>query len=109
MQTWRNLGLRSSTAASSALVAAKVAAGSVLLGLAPHAVGSAISAEMETPVEIIAAQIRDQGYTCDKPKSAERDRAASKPDSAVWILHCESESYRVQLVPDMAAKVERIE
>jgi hypothetical protein len=27
----------------------------------------------------------------------------------VWILQCESGSYRVRLIPDMAAKVEKID
>ena len=59
----------------------------------------------ETPKEIIAAHIRMQGFTCDKPVSAERDRAASRPNETVWHLQCEDHSYRVRLVPDMAADV----
>ena len=59
----------------------------------------------ETPKEIIAAQIRMQGFACDKPVSAERDRAASRPNETVWLLKCEDRSYRVRLVPDMAADV----
>ena len=98
-----------SGAAALALTAAKVMVGSALLTLAPHAVGPALSEELENPVEIIAAQIRRQGYTCDKPKSAKRDRTDSKPNAQVWILNCEAASYRVELVPDLAAKVERID
>jgi hypothetical protein len=33
----------------------------------------------EMPAEIIAVQIRDQGYACDKALSAERDPKFSKP------------------------------
>ena len=62
----------------------------------------------EDPKEIIAAQIRDQGYDCDQPQSATQDAQASRPDEAVWILQCENASYRVRLDPDMAAKVERL-
>jgi hypothetical protein len=62
----------------------------------------------QTPKEDIAAQIRDQGYKCDSPQSAERDDKASKPDEAVWVLTCEDATYQVHLVPDLAAKVERI-
>ena len=65
--------------------------------------GGAVVAE--TPKEIIAAQIRMQGFACDKPVSAERDRAASRPNETVWLLKCEDRSYRVRLVPDMAADV----
>ena len=61
------------------------------------------------PKNIIAAQIRDQGYKCDSPQSADQDMQASKPDEAVWVIQCEDASYRVRLVPDMAASVERID
>lgn len=63
----------------------------------------------ESPKDIIAAQIRDQGYKCDSPQSADQDMQASKPDEAVWIIRCEDATYRVRLVPDMAAAVERID
>lgn len=59
----------------------------------------------ETPKEIIAAHIRMQGYTCEKPVTAERDRSASRPDEAAWFLECENKTYRVRLIPDMAAEV----
>ena len=59
------------------------------------------------PAEIIAAQIRDQGYACDKALSAERD--GERSDDAVWILKCQNATYRVRLIPDMAAKVERLD
>ena len=63
----------------------------------------------EDATNIVADQIRAQGYKCDSPQSAKPDPQASKPDEAVWILDCESGSYRVRLIPDMAAKVEKIE
>ena len=52
----------------------KPARGSALLGLIllQPAVSMANAAE-EMPAEIIAAQIRDQGYACDKAISAKRD------------------------------------
>jgi hypothetical protein len=34
---------------------------------------------------------------------------ASKPDEDVSVLQCEDASYRVRLIPDMAAKIERID
>ena len=70
-------------------------------GLAVHA--------QEDPTNIVADQIRAQGYKCDSPQSATQDVQASKPDEAVWTLQCESGSYRVRLIPDMAAKVEPID
>jgi hypothetical protein len=61
----------------------------------------------ETPEEIIAAKIRLHGFARDKPISAERDRAVSRPNEAVWLLKCEDHNYRVRLVPNMAADVSK--
>ena len=82
-----------------------------ILVLIAMAAGGDLSAAMaqESPKNIIAAQIRDQGYKCDSPQSADQDIQASKPDEAVWVIHCEDATYRVRLVPDMAAAVERID
>jgi hypothetical protein len=60
----------------------------------------------ETPQTMLAAQIRTQGFTCDKALGATRDRKRSRPDRAVWVLKCSNATYRVSRVPDMAAKVE---
>ena len=62
----------------------------------------------ERSKEIIAVQLRRQGYECNKPQSAERDDAASKPDAEIWTLNCEGVSYRVKLIPNMAATVEKL-
>jgi hypothetical protein len=35
------------------------------------------------------SQIRILGFACDKAVSAERDRAALKPNETVWVLKCE--------------------
>jgi hypothetical protein len=61
------------------------------------------------PTDIIAAKIRGQGYTCDSPQSAERDATASTANEVVWTLQCQNASYRVTLIPNMAAKVEKVE
>jgi hypothetical protein len=71
-------------------------------------VSAALALEGEDPKDIIAAQLRDQGYACDKPQSAKPDEDASGPDEAAWIVTCEGATYRVKLIPDMAAKVEKI-
>ena len=60
----------------------------------------------QDPKDIIAAQLRAQGYTCDHPASATRDSGASKPNETVWVLVCEHATYRATLVPNMAAQVE---
>ena len=66
-------------------------------------------AQTDTPATIIAAQIRAQGYGCTLPVAAERDRQASAPNEAVWILSCGNARYRVRLVPDMAAQVTQLD
>ncbi len=77
---------------------------------AVSALGSAKAAEVEEkPKKIIADQIRRQGYPCGTPLSAERDLERSKPDEAAWVLKCDNATYRVRLIPDMAAKVERLD
>jgi hypothetical protein len=38
-----------------------------------------VAEAQETSKEIIADQIRRQGFTCDKPESAKRDPERSKP------------------------------
>ncbi len=66
-------------------------------------------AEEKAPGGIVATQVRKQGFTCKEPVRAKRDTEHSKPNATVWLLECKSASYRVRLVPKMAAKVERIE
>ncbi|WP_158667994.1 hypothetical protein [Bradyrhizobium guangdongense] len=60
----------------------------------------------ETVQGMLAAQIRSQGFTCDKALGATKDTARSRADHAVWVLRCSNASYRVSRAPDMAAKVE---
>ncbi len=66
-------------------------------------------AQQEKAAQIIAVQIRKQGYTCGKAESAERDAKASKPNVPVWILKCDNARYRVHVFGDLADKVERID
>ncbi len=69
---------------------------------------SAPLSAQETAKEIIAAHIRTQGFKCDRPESVVHQRSASRPDEQAWLIKCRNASYRVLLVPDMAAQVERI-
>jgi hypothetical protein len=62
----------------------------------------------EATRDLLASQIRDQGYRCDKVLSAKRDLKRSKPDEAAWILRCKNGAYRVRLIPDMAARVQQL-
>jgi hypothetical protein len=71
--------------------------------------GVAFAVDSEDPKNIIAAQIRDQGYACDNPKSAKRDPSLSQGEDTGWILDCGDATYQVKLVPDMAATVKKID
>jgi hypothetical protein len=62
----------------------------------------------EAPADLLAAQLRMQGFQCDAPATAERDVARSSPNEAVWVLRCANATYRMRVVPDMAAHVERL-
>jgi hypothetical protein len=66
-------------------------------------------AQDQSAASIIAAQIRKQGFACENAQSAQKDAKADRPDLPVWILDCGNTSYRVELVPNMAAKVEKID
>jgi hypothetical protein len=70
-----------------------------LLGLAAHADEAALDAS------IVADQVRNQGFACADPVSAQRDAAKSKPDEAFYVLTCADATYNVRLVPDMAAEI----
>lgn len=61
---------------------------------------------VETPQTMLSAQIRLQGYSCDKALGAVRDKKRSRPDRDVWVLRCSNATYRVTRAPDMAAKVQ---
>ena len=65
-------------------------------------------AKAETVRSTLAAQIRTQGFVCDKPLHATRDANLSKPNYAVWVLKCENATYRIGRYPNLAAKVEKL-
>jgi hypothetical protein len=92
-----------------ALSAVAALGGALALNAADTTLSVEAQAQDESPANIIAVQIRKQGFTCDSPKSADRDAEASKPDTPVWRLNCGNAIYRVELVPNMAANVEKID
>ena len=83
-----------------------ICVGTVQVMISVAAVHS-VSAQEPTR-DVLAAQIRDQGYRCNKPLSADKDLKRSRPDGAVWVLRCKNATYRLRLVPDMAARVQRL-
>ena len=44
------------------------------------------AAAQEMPPEILAVKIRSQGFACEKPLSAVRDKALSRPDARIATL-----------------------
>jgi hypothetical protein len=70
--------------------------------------GGGLVAKAETAKSKLAAQIRTQGFACDKPLHATRDAKLSKPNYAVWVLKCENATYRIGRYPNLAAKVEEL-
>lgn len=69
-------------------------------------VGSVAYAAGESPRDVIAAQIRLQGFACDHPMKAVLDQKKSRADHEVWVLTCENATYRFSRYPDMGAKVD---
>ena len=88
--------------------------GSILLAAAAVVFSPSVRAQQatttpvaaETLQSMLAVEIRAQGFTCDKPLGAARDRKRSRPDRGVWVLKCSNAAYRITRAPDMAAKVE---
>jgi hypothetical protein len=69
------------------------------------ALASAAEPLPETTVAIIAAAVRDRGFACARPISAEREPSASRPDRAAWIIQCDTARYRVVFEGDTGALV----
>lgn len=85
-------------------------AASVLITLASSMMlASKARAADSEEATVVADQIRRQGYTCLEPAQAVRDAKDSTVYNAAWTLRCKNASYRVRLVPDGAAKVQRLD
>jgi hypothetical protein len=80
---------------------------SLLLALAGTAI--AVPAAAQPAATDIADQVRLQGYPCEGQAKVERDQSLSRPDEQAWILTCSNATYRVRLVPDMAAQIEKLQ
>jgi hypothetical protein len=81
----------------------------LIIAVSAFAFGAPSIRAQEDAKDIVAAQIRSQGYECISPQSARREPKASRPDEIVWLLQCEGATYRVRLIPHLAAKVERVD
>jgi hypothetical protein len=69
----------------------------------------AVPAAAQPAATDLAAQVRLQGYPCEGQVTASPDYSQSRPDEQAWILKCVNATYRVRLVPDMAAQIEKLQ
>lgn len=79
-----------------------------LVGLASLRQAAAQQIAMETVKDVLAAQIRTQGFLCGEALKARTDSRRSRPDLGVWVLQCSNATYRISRSPDMSARVERL-
>jgi hypothetical protein len=80
----------------------------IVVAMSGEPFGPIARASQETPKDELAAQIRTQGFTCDRPQQATRDPELSKPDYEVWVLQCGNATYRIGRYPDREAKIEQL-
>jgi hypothetical protein len=67
------------------------------------------AADDEVPLDVVADSVRARGYTCEDPREAKRDEAASKPDEAAWTIDCGNAHYRVIYKGDASVEVEPVD
>jgi hypothetical protein len=77
------------------------------LGVSVCPVAAQTASDDAATGELVAVQVRSQGLACAEPVDARRDPAAD--DDAVWTLTCADAKYRVRLVPDQAAQIEKLD
>ncbi len=82
---------------------------SALAGLIAGLSSGASAQQDSEAIQVVADAVRSQGYACAEPSAVQRDEALSQPDLPVWVLTCEGGRYRVELVPDMKARVTPIQ
>lgn len=85
------------------------ATGSLLLAIVSIVFSPQVRAQQipaETPQGMLAAQIRMQGFACERALGAKQNKKLSRRDYDVWVLNCSNATYRITRFPDMAAKVE---
>jgi hypothetical protein len=92
-----------------ALCSVSALGGALFLNAADSAVAPVAQANEETPADIIAVQVRKQGFPCGKAQSASRDPKISKADEPAWTLTCDNATYRVRLVGNMADHIEKLD
>ena len=90
------------------LISILLVAGTVVSCPSVRAQQPAAPVPAEKVQDMLAAQIRMQGFACDKSLGAVKNMKRSRPDHDVWVLRCSNATYRISRAPDMAAKVEPV-
>ena len=57
---------------------------------------------------ILGDQVRSQGFACDSPSSAQKSADELGPGRPVYLLTCETATYKVVLIPDQAAQITKV-
>jgi len=82
------------------------------LALALLIIGAMVWADLglsqEDPTDIVAAAVRQRGYQCDQPGSAQPDPDNTLPDEKAWIIRCENATFRVKFMGDTGPRVEPV-
>ncbi len=81
----------------------------LFLPLTSVAIAVPVLAQQQTAAIDVAAQVRLQGHRCVGSVSAQSNLEQSRPDERAWILACANATYRVRLVPNMAAQIARLQ
>jgi hypothetical protein len=76
-----------------------------MVAFSPTMICSSVVLAEESVEDVVSAQIRSQGYVCNKPMTARELPSDSEPEEAAWLLQCANAVYEVRLIPHMAAKV----
>ena len=58
--------------------------------------------------QIVAIQVRKQGFACNKALTAERDKDHPEQKGG-WILRCQNANYHVHLIPSRPAHVKLVD
>jgi len=61
----------------------------------------------EAPINLLEI-IQQQGYPCTKPISTQSDSAHANSGEVIWVVKCEDATYRIRLIANRPAQVERI-
>ena len=80
----------------------------LLLGAAPGVQAQTASATLQER-QIVAASIREKGFSCKDVSSMQRSKEGVAQGRTVWIARCASGTYKVTFMGDTGFTVSRVE